>query len=121
MGDQLDQIKWRSVCPVSCALDVVGDKWSLLILRDLMLKGEQTFTQFLKSPEGIATNTLTSRLAKLRDCGLVHRYPGKSNRNNAYRLTPAGEDFGPVIRALGVWSSKHLGEYQPEMVKLSGV
>jgi DNA-binding HxlR family transcriptional regulator len=121
MGDQLEQIKWRSVCPVSCALDVVGDKWSLLILRDLMIKGERTFTQFLKSPEGIATNTLTSRLAKLRDCGLVHRSPGKSNRNNAYRLTPAGEDFEPVIRALGVWSSKHLGEYQPEMVKLSGV
>jgi DNA-binding HxlR family transcriptional regulator len=120
MTDKLTEVPWRSNCPVSCALDVVGDKWSLLILRDLLMKGELTFTQFLESPERISTNILTARLQKLRDCGFVYREPSKSNRNNAYRLTPVGQDFEAVIRALGVWSSKHLHAYQPDMVKLSG-
>ena len=116
MSDGLDTVNWRSVCPISCALDVVGDKWSLLILRDLLLKKESTFTQFLDSPERISTNILTARLNKLRDCGLVKRTLGPSNRNNVYTLTTAGKDFEDVIRALGVWSSRHLTDYKPDMM-----
>jgi DNA-binding HxlR family transcriptional regulator len=116
MSDGLDNVKWRSVCPISCALDVVGDKWSLLILRDLLLKNESTFTQFLESPEHISTNILTARLTKLRDCGLVQRSSGPSKRNNVYTLTAAGKDFEGVLRALGVWSSKHLPTYKPDMM-----
>jgi DNA-binding HxlR family transcriptional regulator len=92
-----------------------------LILRDLLLKGDQTFTQFLESPERISTNILTSRLNKLRECGLIQRgqSKSKSKRKGAYSLTPVGKDFDGVIRALGVWSSKHLHAHHPEMYTFS--
>ena len=116
MKSGLDDVEWRSVCSVSCALDILGDKWSLLILRDLLIKEQSTFTQFLGSPERISTNILTARLAKLHGYGLIARTPGASKRSFIYTLTPKGRDLEPVIRALGVWSTKHLSGHQPGLV-----
>ncbi len=85
----------RSVCPVACALDIVGDKWTLLVVRDLMC-GCAHFKEFLKSPEGIATNILTDRLNRLVEHGLAEKYA--STEHPGAKLTgspPRGSRYGP--------------------------
>lgn len=121
MDDELDKLEWRSTCAVSCALDIVGDKWTLLILRDLLLRGPSTFTELLESPERISTNILTARLTRLRRHGLIERSAGPSKRSHHYALTPAGRDLGPVMQALASWSVEHLRRYQPELTSASDV
>ena len=121
MKDVLQNIKWRSICPISSALDIVGDKWSLLILRDLIMKGNCTFSQFLEAPENISTNILSDRLVKLKKYGLVYRPEGTSNRNNPYQLTESGKDFELIIYSLGCWASKHLGEANKDMVLIPNI
>ena len=97
----------RSECPVSHALDAIGDKWTLLIVRDL-LKGKSRYDQFLSSPEGISTNILASRLARLVDRGLVTKSPYQQNPvRYEYRLSEKGADLGPVVKAMYVWGTKH--------------
>jgi DNA-binding HxlR family transcriptional regulator len=115
MDHDLDTLPWRSSCAVSCALELVGDSWTLLILRDLLLRGPCTFSELLSAPEGISTNILTARLAKLRRYGLIERRPGPSARSHHYALTDAGRDFGPVLQALATWSVAHLRPYQPDL------
>jgi len=98
----------RSPCPVSCTLDVIGDKWTLLIIRDLVL-GRSHFSEFQKSPEGIATNILSNRLARLVDHGIVEKYPSTSNPGrDAYRLTAKGKALRPVLRAIVKWGLEHI-------------
>jgi DNA-binding HxlR family transcriptional regulator len=121
MGQGLNSMEWRSVCGVSCALDLVGDKWTLLILRDLLIKQQCTFSQFLSAPEQISTNILTARLTKLLDLGLVTKGRGPSKRSHLYGLTAAGRDLEPVIRALAEWSGKHLRAHQPGLVTGPGI
>jgi DNA-binding HxlR family transcriptional regulator len=121
MTSGLDSVEWRSVCAISCSLDIVGDKWTLLIIRDLLIREQSTFTQFLGSPERISTNILTARLAKLHGYGLIARTPGASKRSFIYTLTPKGRDLKPVIQALGVWSSTHLRSHQPGLIGLDAV
>ncbi len=116
MSQSLNSMEWRSVCGVSCALDLVGDKWSLLVLRDLLVKGQCTFSQLLAAPEQISTNILTARLTKLLDLGLITKGPGPSKRSHLYGLTESGRDLEPVMRALAAWSGKHLRAYQPGLV-----
>lgn len=93
----------RSRCPIACALDQLGDKWSLLIIRDLML-GKRRYQEFLTSPEQIATNILADRLKKLEATGIIvqHAYQQKPMRNE-YVLTQKGEDLRPVLEALVNW------------------
>jgi DNA-binding HxlR family transcriptional regulator len=96
------------VCPVACTLDLIGDKWTLLIVRDLMC-GRSHFREFSASPEGIATNILTDRLDRLLEHGLIEQFPsGDSPGRFAYRLTDEGQTLGPVLEAIAKWGLKHL-------------
>lgn len=112
-------LDWRSVCPISSALDVLGDKWSLLIIRDLIVHGTRTYSQFLDASERISTNILASRLQLLTCLKLIERAsPDPVARNNAYRLTESGTALRPVLEALGVWASVHLSDLHATMVKM---
>lgn len=93
----------RSFCPVACALDELGDKWTLLIIRDLLL-GKKRYQEFLTSPERIATNILADRLKKLESAGFVRQqaYQQKPVRYQ-YILTQKGKDLRPVLQALVTW------------------
>jgi DNA-binding HxlR family transcriptional regulator len=98
----------RSTCPISSALDVLGDKWTLLVMRDLLLVGKQHYREFLASEEGIATNILADRLARLDACGLVQRTTDDPRSGKqAYRPTEKGRDLIPVLLELMSWSDQH--------------
>jgi DNA-binding HxlR family transcriptional regulator len=100
--------KTRSGCPVSMALDLLGDKWSLLIVRDMMVRGYRTFREFQNSGEGIATNILTDRLHKLEAGGILLREPAaKDGRSADYRLTEKGIALAPVLLELLIWGAHH--------------
>ena len=95
--------KRRSCCPVACTLDILGDKWTLLVIRDLFL-GRTHFREFMASPEKIATNILTDRLNRLVDQGLVERRPStEQDGREAYHLTERGKTLGPVLEAVVSW------------------
>ncbi len=112
MTSETEPTKWRSCCPVSSALDVLGDKWSLLIIRDLIMHGSRTFSQFLESPEHISTNILASRLKLLARLKLIERTDvNAAARNNAFTLTEGGAALRPVIEGLADWSHTHLTEF----------
>ena len=100
--------KKRSECPLSCALDIFGDKWSLLIIRDLMFDNKCTYNDFLKSQEGIATNILASRLKELEENGIIEKsaHPD-SKAKNLYRLTSKGIDILPILIEVYIWSDKY--------------
>jgi len=104
----------RSACPVSRTLDVLGDRWSLLVVRDLM-RGKRRFAEFLESKEGIPTNTLAERLKRLTRAGIVAsvRYSEHPPRVE-YVLTPKGEDLRPLIREMAGWGVRHAGGRMPE-------
>lgn len=98
----------RSDCPVSCSLDVWGDKWSLLIIRDLMDAKQCTYGDFLKSPEGIATNILASRLLSLEENGVIEKHSHPDSKAKVlYKLTPKGIDLLPLMIEIGIWSEKY--------------
>jgi DNA-binding HxlR family transcriptional regulator len=96
----------RSDCPVHFALEVFGDAWSLLIIRDLMFKNRRTYTEFLRAEEGIATNVLADRLVRLEEDGIIAR-DQKPGGGVSYRLTPKGVDLAPVMVEIIGWSAKH--------------
>lgn len=115
----LNGLDWRSVCPISSGLDILGDKWSLLVVRDLFTHGTRTYSEFLESPERVATNILAARLRLLTSAGIVERTsPNAAARNNAYRLTPSGEALRPVLEELGKWSQVHLKPYHDDIVNI---
>lgn len=98
----------RSTCPVACTLDLVGDRWTLLVLRDLML-GKQHFDELLASREGIATNVLSERLKRLSALGMVEVSIDPTNRRRKrYTLTERGKSFWPVLAALARWGLANL-------------
>jgi DNA-binding HxlR family transcriptional regulator len=99
----------RSPCPLGGALDLVGDRWTLLVIRDLLFYGKHRFAEFLASPEGISTNILADRLERLESCGLVERrrYLERPVREE-YTLTSRGLDLRPVLRALIRWGKRHV-------------
>ena len=100
--------KRRSGCPVSVALEVFGDRWSLLIVRDLMVRGYRTFKQFQDSGEGIATNILADRLRTLAEAGVVTAEAEATDlRRVNYRLTRKGIDLAPVMLELLIWGGRH--------------
>jgi DNA-binding HxlR family transcriptional regulator len=93
----------RSPCPVACSLDLVGDRWTLLVVRDLML-GRTRFRDFTASPEAIPTNILSERLERLLDHGVVEQIPAQDGTKRfAYRLTEKGKALQPVLKALRDW------------------
>jgi DNA-binding HxlR family transcriptional regulator len=98
----------RSACPVAGTLDIVGDKWSLLIVRD-MAAGKRTYGEFAASPEGIPTNILADRLRRLGEAGIVVREAYQEHPPRyAYVLTDKGRDLGDVVRAFARWGEKHV-------------
>jgi len=98
----------RSDCPISIALELLGDAWSLLIVRDLMFKERRTFNDFLTGGEGIASNILADRLRKLEDADIIEkRRDPQDARRFIYRLSPKGIDLAPVLVELVIWSARH--------------
>jgi DNA-binding HxlR family transcriptional regulator len=106
----------RSHCPVANTLDRIGDKWSMLLVRD-MLAGKSTYGQFLQSPEGIPTNILADRLKRLEHCGIISRsaYQERPVRH-AYSLTAEGKQLGRVLRALADWGLENIPGTKKEIV-----
>jgi DNA-binding HxlR family transcriptional regulator len=93
----------RSRCPVARSLDIFGDRWTLLIIRDLFF-GRTRFKEFAASPEGIPTNILTDRLERLLARGFIEQIPAEDGtKRMAYRLTKKGRALGPVLRAMRDW------------------
>ena len=100
--------KRRSGCPVSIALEILGDRWSLLIIRDLMVRGLRTFRDFQESGEGIATNILADRLRKLQAAGILSAEAQNTDgRRVNYRLTDKGIDLAPLLLELLIWGARH--------------
>ena len=93
----------RSPCPVACSLDIFGDRWTLLVVRDLFF-GRARFKDFTASPEGIPTNILANRLERLLAHGVVEQIPAEDGTKRlAYRLTEKGKALGPVLKAMRNW------------------
>jgi DNA-binding HxlR family transcriptional regulator len=98
----------RSGCPVSAALELLGDRWSLLLIRDMMVRGYRTFREFQHSGEGIATNILSNRLQKLQAGGIVTVEPAaEDGRSLHYRLTEKGIALAPAMLELLIWGAHH--------------
>jgi DNA-binding HxlR family transcriptional regulator len=104
----------RSACPVACTLDLLGDRWTLLVVRDLF-RGLTRYGEFLAGPEGIPTNILAERLERLEAAGLIKRAPYQQNPpRHAYTLTPKGADLKPVLGALAMWGLRHVPRTQSD-------
>jgi DNA-binding HxlR family transcriptional regulator len=100
--------KKRSDCPISSSLDIWGDKWSLLIIRDLMDAKECTYGDFLKSPEKIATNILAARLQNLEENGLIEKLEHPDSKAKVlYKLTRKGIDLVSVMIEISLWAEKY--------------
>ena len=98
----------RSDCPVSQSLDIWGDKWSLLIIRDLMTAKQLTYGDLLKAPEGISTNILAARLLQLEENGLIEKLDHPDSKAKVlYRLTSKGIDLVPVMIEINLWAEKY--------------
>lgn len=113
----------RSPCPIAGVLDILGDTWTLLVMRDLLFYDKHRFAEFLASPEGISTNILAERLKRLEACGLVdrRRYQERPPRDEYY-LTRRGHDLLPVLRELIKWGQRHVpGVAQKPPASFAGV
>jgi DNA-binding HxlR family transcriptional regulator len=107
----LTKSKKRSDCPLSCTLEIVGDKWSLLILRDIILLGKSTYGDFANSNEKIASNILADRLKHLCSQNILEKNPDRFNKLKFhYTATQKGLDLHPVIIALLEWGTKYFPE-----------
>jgi DNA-binding HxlR family transcriptional regulator len=105
---QKRELRRRSDCPISHALDLFGDKWTLLIVRDMIFKRKRRYGEFVESEEKIATNILAARLAKLETEGLVTKQADPENgRQVIYALTPKALDLAPMLIEMILWSAKH--------------
>ncbi len=104
----MKQITQRSDCPVSFSLDFLGDKWSLLIIRDMMLHNKSTYGEFLQSDEKIATNILADRLAFLEQNGFITRRVSTEKKNKIiYEMTEKSIDLVPIIMEYNIWGAKY--------------
>lgn len=97
----------KSDCPIHFALEVFGDAWTLLIIRDLMFKGRTTYTDFLRAEEGIATNILADRLVRLEKDGIILKQRDSTRGGGHYRLSPKGIDLLPIMLEIIGWSAKY--------------
>lgn len=109
---------FRSTCPISSSLDLFGDKWTLLIVRDLLYHGSRTFKDLFQSEENIPSSRLADRLKKLESMGAITKEKHPTNKKVfIYRLTQKGKDLAPAIIELIQWGNKHLSEHISEESK----
>ena len=113
----------RSHCPVNFALEAIGDRWTLLILRDIVFRGKRSYGEFLRSEEGFSTNILAARLEHLLAEGILEREGhGEDGRRAIYTLTDKGLDLIPLLFEMVLWSAKHDGKSEarriPRLVEL---
>ncbi|MFI3137938.1 MAG: helix-turn-helix domain-containing protein [Methylococcaceae bacterium] len=107
------QTMHRSPCPLSTALDLIGDKWSLLIVRDMCMN-KSKYCDFQNSPEAIPTNILASRLRKLESNGIIVKHPYQTKPiRHEYYLTAKGAALLPVIQQLAIWAHQHMPDSLP--------
>jgi DNA-binding HxlR family transcriptional regulator len=100
--------KRETGCPIAFGLDTFGDRWSLLIIREIMLRGKRTYSEFLEADEGIATNILIARLKHLEAEGIVSKSRDPDNRRAfIYELTQKGRDLAPILIEIIIWSGLH--------------
>jgi DNA-binding HxlR family transcriptional regulator len=105
---KIDDNKRQTGCPIAFGLDIFGDRWSLLVIRDMMVHGKSTYGEFLDAGEGISTNILADRLKRLESDGIVEKSRDPDNRRSfIYKLTPKGRDLAPVIMQIILWSGAH--------------
>lgn len=98
----------RSSCPINLSLEMLGDRWSLLIVRDLMFRGFRTYKELVDSEEGIATNILADRLRRLEQCGIICIEEDTTDRRKlVYKLTAKGMDLAPVLVELILWGARY--------------
>jgi DNA-binding HxlR family transcriptional regulator len=98
----------RSGCPLNASVEMLGDRWSLLILRDMILRGSETFNEFLHSDEKIATNILADRLRRLESYGIIgSKQDPTDGRKMIYVLTSKGIDLAPVLTEMVLWAARH--------------
>ncbi len=108
------QAQRRSGCPIAGTLDLLGDKWTLLVVRDLLFYGKRRFHEFEASPEGVPTNILTDRLRRLEKAGLVARSRYQKNPPRyEYLLTPMGSELISVLREIIAWGKRYLPDIGP--------
>lgn len=111
--------KRRSECPLNASVEMLGDRWSLLIIRDMMLRGFQTYKEFMECYEGIATNILADRLRKLVEYGLIETEPDPTDgRKVLYVLTAKGIDLAPVLTEMVLWAAAHEKTGNQPLVRL---
>ena len=104
----MKKMKKRSDCPISCSLDIWGDKWSLLIIRDLIFSKKCRYSDFLKSEEGIATNILATRLQALEENKIIEKSDEPESKSKGYyKLTKMGIDLLPILIEIDLWSEKY--------------
>ncbi|MEZ4911595.1 MAG: helix-turn-helix domain-containing protein [Saprospiraceae bacterium] len=114
------QNNFRSGCPVASMLDIMGDKWSLLLVRDMLTQGKKTFKDFSTSPEGIVPGILSSRLKWLEENELITKQKLPDNqKENIYLLTEKGIELAPIITEIILWSDKNLRKQNPDMYSLA--
>ncbi len=114
-----NKLSRRSGCPLNASVEMLGDRWSLLIIRDMMLRGFRTYKEFMDCYEGIATNILADRLQKLVSYGIIEGEPDPSDgRKLIYRLTKKGIDLAPVLTEMVLWAAAHEDTGNQELVRL---
>ncbi len=113
-----NKTKRRSGCPLNASVEMLGDRWSLLIIRDMMLRGASTYKEFMNCYEGIATNILADRLRRLMEYGIIRAEPDPSDgRKVTYRLTEKGIDLAPVLTEMVLWAAAHEDTGNQELVQ----
>jgi DNA-binding HxlR family transcriptional regulator len=109
----------RSGCPLNASVEMLGDRWSLLIIRDMMLRGAKAYKEFLELHEGIATNILADRLRKLEAYGIIAARPDRSDgRKRIYLLTAKGIALAPVLTEMVLWAAAHEETGNQALVRL---
>lgn len=108
---------FRCNCPFTSALDILGDKWILVIVKQMLIEGKETFTDFTESEESIATNILSTRLKLLEELGIILKTKRPNNKKtNLYLLTDKGLALTPILVELATWSDRHLRDIHPSIV-----
>jgi DNA-binding HxlR family transcriptional regulator len=108
---------FRCNCPFTSALDILGDKWILVIIKQMLIEGKETFKDFTESEEAIATNILSAKLKLLEEAGIIIKTkPPDNKKTNLYLLTEKGLALTPILVELASWSDRHLRDHHPTIV-----